>query len=151
MKKTGLLLTLLVASLPSVAQTQRPAVYIAPQNGFETYLGAAMAKKGVPIDVVTDQTKAVYLLKAAPVEVKQESTGAKITRCLFASCAGIEDKGSVSVQYIEISSSKMLWAYSVNKQRGGNKNQQSMAEAGSQNHQKVIQNKKGFGRPPQGL
>ena len=90
MKKLGLLLTLLVASLPSVAQTQRPAVYIAPQNGFETYLGAAMAKKGVPIDVVTDQTKAVYLLKAAPVEIKQETTGAKITRCLFASCAGIE-------------------------------------------------------------
>lgn len=88
-----------------------------------------MAKKGVPIDIVMDQTKAAYLLKAAPVEVKQESTGAKITRCLFASCAGIEDKGSVSVQYIEISSSKMLWAYSVNKQRGGNKNQQSMAEA----------------------
>ena len=42
---------------------------------------------------------------------------------------GIEDKGSVSVQLIETSSTKMLWAYSVNKQRGGNKNQQSMAEA----------------------
>jgi len=67
MKKIGLLLTLLVASLPSVGQAQPPTVYIAPQNGFETYLGAAMAKKGVPIDVVTDQTKAVYLLKAAPV------------------------------------------------------------------------------------
>jgi len=90
MKKIGLLLTLLIASLPSLAQAQRPAVYIAPQNGFETYLGAAMAKKGVPIDIVLDQTKAAYLLKAAPVEVKQESTGAKITRCLFASCAGID-------------------------------------------------------------
>jgi hypothetical protein len=64
MKKIGLLLTFLVASLPSFAQAQRPAVYIAPQNGFETYLGAAMAKKGVPIDIVMDQTKAAYLLKA---------------------------------------------------------------------------------------
>ena len=45
------------------------------------------------------------------------------------SCAGIEDKGNVSVQLIEVSSSKMLWAYSVNKQRGGSKNQQSMEEA----------------------
>ena len=141
MKKIGLLLTLLVASLPSFAQAQRPAVYIAPQNGFETYLGAAMAKKGVPIDIVMDQTKAGYLLKAAPVEVKQESTGAKITRCLFASCAGIEDKGSVSVQYIEISSSKMLWAYSVNKQRGGSKNQQSMAEAVAKHLKEFIEKK----------
>jgi hypothetical protein len=69
------------------------------------------------------------MLKAAPVEIKQESTGGKIARCLFAYCAGIEDKGSVSVQLIETSSTKMLWAYSVNKQRGGSKNQQSMAEA----------------------
>jgi hypothetical protein len=141
MKKIGLLLTLLVAFLPGFAQAQRPAVYIAPQNGFETYLGAALAKKGVPIDVVTDQTKAAYLLKAAPVEIKQETTGAKITRCLFASCAGIEDKGSVSVQYIEISSSKMLWAYSVNKQRGGSKNQQSMAEAVAKHLKEFIEKK----------
>ena len=88
-----------------------------------------MTKKNVPADVVTDRAKATYLLKAAPVEIKQESTGGKIARCLFASCAGIEDKGSVSVQLIETSSSKMLWAYSVNKQRGGSKNEQSMAEA----------------------
>ena len=141
MKKIGILLAFLVASLPSVAQTQRPTVYIAPQNGFETYLGAAMAKKGVPVDIVTDQSKAVYLLKAAPVEIKQESTGGKIARCLFASCAGIEDKGNVSVQYIELSSSKMLWAYSVNKQRGGSKNQQSMAEAVAKHLKEFIEHK----------
>src|SRR5256885_745707 len=82
-----------------------------------------------------------YLLKAAPVEIKQESTGGKIARCLFASCAGIEDKGNVSVQYIELSSSKMLWAYSVNKQRGGSKNQQSMAEAVAKHLKEFIEHK----------
>src|SRR3979490_957137 len=128
MKKTGLLLVLFVASL-SFAQLSRPTVYLEPQQGFETYLAAAFAKKGVPIDVVTDQTKETYVLKSAPVEIKQESTGGKIARCLFAYCAGIEDKGNVSVQLVETSSTKMLWAYSVNKQRGGSKNQQSMAEA----------------------
>ena len=128
MKKTTLMLVLFVGSL-SFAQMPRPTVYLEPQQGFETYLAAAIAKKGVPIDVVTDQTKATYLLKSAPVEVKSESTGGKIARCLFAYCAGIEDKGNVSVQLIEASSTKMLWAYSVNKQRGGSKNQQSMAEA----------------------
>jgi len=129
MKRTILLLLFVAVSLPSLAQVTRPSVYIEPQNGFETYVAAAIAKKQVPVDVVADPTKATYTLKAAPVEIKQESTGGKIARCLFAYCAGIEDKGNVSVQLIESNSSKMLWAYSVNKQRGGSKNQQSMAEA----------------------
>lgn len=127
MKKIGLVL--LLFSSMSFAQAVRPTVYIEPQNGFETYIAAAMTKKNVPADVVTDKSKATYVLKAAPIEIKQESTGGKIARCLFAYCAGIEDKGNVSVQLIETSSSKMLWAYSVNKQRGGSKNEQSMAEA----------------------
>jgi hypothetical protein len=113
----------------SFSQVLRPTVYLQPQQGFETYVAAAIMKKGVPVDVVTDETKAIYVLKSAPVEVKSESTGGKIARCLFAYCAGIEDKGNVSVQLIEASSTKMIWAYSVNKQKGGSKNQQSMAEA----------------------
>src|ERR1019366_1476504 len=113
----------------SLAQLARPAVYVDAQDGFDTYLAAAISKKNVPMDVVTDQTKATYILRAAPVQIKTESTGGKVARCLFASCAGIEDKGNVSVQLVETSSTKVMWAYSVNKQRGGSKNQQSMAEA----------------------
>jgi TolB-like protein len=123
------------------AQTSRPSVYIEPQNGFETYVAAAMAKKNVPVDVVTDSSKATFVLKAAPVETKTESTGGKIARCLFASCAGIEDKSNVSVQLIETGSSKMLWAYSVNKQRGGAKNQQSMAEAVAKHFKEYLEKK----------
>jgi malate/lactate dehydrogenase len=119
----------------------RPAVYIEPQQGFETYLAAAMSKKNVPADVVTDQAKATYVLKSAPVEVKTESTGGKIARCMFASCVGIEDKGNVSVQLIETSSTKMLWAYSVNKQRGGSKNEQSMAEAVAKHFKEFLEKK----------
>lgn len=129
MKHLALLLLLAAVSLPGLAQAIRPTVYIEPQNGFETYVAAAIRKKQVPIDVVTDPARATFKLKAAPVEIKQESTGGKIARCMFAYCIGIEDKGNVSVQLIEAGSSKMLWAYSVNKQRGGSKNQQSMAEA----------------------
>jgi hypothetical protein len=120
---------LFLSLVGSFAQNPRPAVYIQPQNGFETYLAAAISKKHVPVDVVTDATKATYTLKAAPVEIKSESTGEKVTRCLFANCAGIEDKGSASVQLIEASSTKMVWAYSVNKQRIGAKDEQAMAEA----------------------
>jgi hypothetical protein len=141
MKKIGLIFTLLLSSVASLAQLNRPAVYIDAQNGFETYLAAAITKKNVPVDVVTDQTRATYVLKAAPVEIKSESTGGKIARCLFASCAGIEDKGSVSVQLIETGSTKMVWAYSVNKQRGGSKNQQSMAEAVAKHLKEFVEHK----------
>jgi PEGA domain len=127
--RNSVLLLVLAASLSCFGQTARPTLYIEPQQGFETYLTAAVSKKNVPVDVVTDQSRASYLLKAAPVEIKTESTGGKIARCLFAYCAGIEDKGNVSVQLIQTSSTKVLWAYSVNKQKGGSKNSQSMAEA----------------------
>ena len=129
MKRVPAVLLFAIVALPSLAQVARQSVYIEPQNGFETYVAAAIAKKQVPIDVVTDPARATYKLKAAPVEIRQESTGGKVARCLFAYCAGIEDKGNVSVQLIDTNSSKMVWAYSVNKQRGGSKNQQSMAEA----------------------
>ena len=141
MKTIGLLFAVLLCSAASFAQLARPTVYIEPQSGFETYLAAAISKKSVPVDVVTDQTKATYLLKAAPVESKTESTGGKIARCLFAYCAGIEDKGNVSVQLIETSSTKMLWAYSVNKQRGGGKNSQSLAEAVAKHLKEFVEHK----------
>ena len=92
MKNTAILLVLFVASL-SLAQS-KPTDYLEPQQGFETYIAAAIEKKGVPVDVVTDKTKAIYILRSAPVEVKSESTGGKIARCLFANCIGIEDKGN---------------------------------------------------------
>src|SRR5258708_26418368 len=139
MKKATLLLVLFVASL-SFAQVARPTVYLEPQQGFETYLAAAITKKSVPVDVVTDKTKAIYILRSAPVEVKSESTGGKIARCMFAYCAGIEDKGNVSVQLIEVGSTKMVWAYSVNKQRGGSKNQQPMAEAITKHFKEFLPN-----------
>lgn len=137
MKKTAILLVLFVASL---SFAQKPTVYIEPQQGFEAYIAAAIEKKAVPVDVVTDKTRAVYILRSAPVEVKSESTGGKIARCLFAYCAGIEDKGNVSVQLIEVGSTKIVWAYSVNKQKGGSKNQQSMAEAIAKHFKEFLPN-----------
>ena len=139
MNKFGFALALFAST--AFAQVARPSVYIEPQNGFETYLAAAFAKKGVPADVVTDKEKATYVLKSAPVEIQKESTGGKVARCLFASCVGIEDKGNVSVQLIEASSTKMLWAYSVNKQRGGAKNEQSMAEAVAKHFKEFLEKK----------
>jgi hypothetical protein len=62
MRKLGVLFVLFVTSL-SFAQVSRPTVYLEPQQGFETYIAAAITKKSVPVDVVTDQTKATYVLR----------------------------------------------------------------------------------------
>jgi hypothetical protein len=86
-------------------------------------------EKGTPAEVVTDRTKADYVLHSSAVSVHQESNTGKVVRCLFASCAGIQDTSTVTVELINIKTSGIEWSYTVHKQRGGGYNQQSMAEA----------------------
>ena len=121
--------TLVMAGATSSnAQIAWPTVFISPTgDGFEVYLAAAMHKKKVPLTVVNNGETAAYKLTAAQVEVEKVSTGSKVTKCLFLSCAGIEDKASTSVQLVD-GTGKVLWSYSVNKGRGA-KNRQSMAES----------------------
>jgi hypothetical protein len=64
-------------------QIARPTVCGESQQGFETYLAAAILKKNVPVDVVTDQTRANFLFRAAPVEIRSESPAAKRTNVGF--------------------------------------------------------------------
>ena len=110
-----------------VTAQDRPTLFITPaEDGFETYLAAAMMKKEVPVTLVTKADGATYILKASAVEIRQESTGSKVARCLFAYCAGIEDKGNTSVQLEK--GDTIAWSYAVNKGRG-EKNRQSLAEA----------------------
>ncbi|MGA2001621.1 MAG: hypothetical protein ABSG52_16680 [Terriglobales bacterium] len=125
-KRFGLFL-LLVFTAGAVAQTPKPTLYIEPTgDGFDVYLAAALTKKGVPVTVVDQPGNATFTLKAAPLEIKKETTGSKVTRCLFLYCAGIEDKANTSVALFK--DGGVQWSYSVNKGRG-EKNRQSMAEA----------------------
>ena len=111
----------------SAAQSNFPTLYVQPaEDGFETYITAAILKKKVPVTVVTREDGAAYRLTAAQVEVERVTTGSKVVKCLFASCAGTEDKASTSVQLTK--GDAVVWSYSVNKGRGA-KNRQSMAEA----------------------
>lgn len=122
----ALLFAALLAS-PAGAQLPNARLYVEPADGFEVFITAAMAKKNVGIDVVTDVKKADYVMKATAIEVEKVSTGAKWANCLFASCAGNGDKGNTSVQVID-KEGVVKWSYAVNKGRGA-KNKQSMAEA----------------------
>ncbi|HEX5109895.1 MAG TPA: hypothetical protein VFV95_15695 [Vicinamibacterales bacterium] len=112
----------------SLSAVEMETVYITPTpDGFEVYLAAAMHKKEVPLTVVNKPEGATYILTASSLLEQQETTGSKVARCLFAYCAGIEDKASTAVQVAD-QSGAVLWSYAVNKQRGA-KNRQSMAEA----------------------
>jgi hypothetical protein len=114
--------------LATIAGAQeRLALFITPTaDNFEVYLSAAMVKKGVPVTVVTKEELAGLVLKASAVDVQKQSTGAKFARCMFAYCAGIEDRGATTVQVIQ--NDAVVWSYSVNKGRG-QKNRQALAEA----------------------
>jgi len=109
------------------AQIQNPKIYIAPQNGFETYLAGAFTKKSVPAQIVVAPDTADYILSPAPVQQKPETAGGKIARCLFAYCAGIEGSQTASVSLIDAKTNAIVWAYNVKK--GGSSNFQSSAEA----------------------
>ena len=109
------------------AQIPNPKIFIAPQNGFESYLAGAFTKKNVPAQMVQTEEDADYILSPAPVEQKPESTGGKIARCLFAYCAGIEGSQTASVSLIDAKTKAVVWAYNVRK--GGSGNFQSSAEA----------------------
>jgi hypothetical protein len=122
---------LLIFALNSVSPVYgvtkvRAKIYLAPQGGFEVYLAAAFTKKHVPVTIVGDSEQADYVLEAAPVEHKPESTGSKVARCLFLYCAGIEGVESASVRLIDEKTKDTVWSYTVNK---AHQREQSLAEA----------------------
>jgi hypothetical protein len=126
MKAIGLVVCTVILGASLFAQ-DRPTLYITPtQDNFEVYLSAAMVKKNANVTVVTKEEGANLVLKTSAVEIQQQTTGSKIARCLFAYCAGIEDRGSTTVQLVK--GDTVVWSYSVNKGRG-QKNRQSLAEA----------------------
>jgi len=110
-----------------ITKIENPRIFIAPSEGFESYLAAAFTKKHVPAQIVADKGRVDYILSAPPVQEKPESAGGKIARCLFAYCAGIEGSQAASVTLTDVRTNVVVWAYNVRKE--GSKNYQSSAEA----------------------
>ena len=104
-----------------------PSVYVDADQDFQTAVAAAMIKKDVPAHVVTDKSKAQFILTASSVNRHTESGASKFARCMFAYCAGIEGTSSVSVQLVRDGS--VVWAYQVRKANGGPSGTQSLSEA----------------------
>jgi hypothetical protein len=86
-----------------------PRVYIEIQAGFESYLSAAIVKKHVPVVVTQNKEEARFILMSA-VFSKEESTGSKIARCMFAYCAGIQGSQTATVQLVDAKTQEIAWA-----------------------------------------
>lgn len=91
-----------------------PRIYIEPQNGFESYLSAAIVKKHVPAVVTTSKEGSIFVLTSVVVS-KEESTGSKVARCLFLYCAGAAGIQTATVQLINGNTQEVAWAYNVQK------------------------------------
>jgi hypothetical protein len=109
----------LMLSLTSICPAQMdqgtsPRIYIEPQDGFESYIAAAIHKKHAPV-VVTQNRDAANFVLTSGVKTKEESGASKVARCLFAYCAGIAGTQTASAQLIGAQSGEVLWAYNVRK------------------------------------
>lgn len=130
----GILLALLQAS-PLFAQGA-PRIYVEEQDGFESYITAAIVKKRVPAVVTRNKEEAHFHLTSA-VTTKEESAGSKVARCLFMYCAGMEGSQTATVQLINASTQEVAWAYNVRK--GSAKAYQSSAEAIAKHLKRFLQ------------
>src|SRR5271165_742715 len=135
MNRLPLLAVALLCRLAS-SQNTAPRIYVEPQNGFESYLSAAIVKKHVPAVVTQDRDGAAFILTSA-VLAKEESTGSKVARCLFAYCAGIQGTQTATVQLVNIKTKEVAWAYNVRK--GSASAYQSTAEAAAKHLKKYLE------------
>ena len=124
-------------------------VYIEPMGGFETYLTAAIVKKHVPLVVVTDKSKADYIITSnvSHKEIVQPSVvvnnsntnviNGNATNPYLARAQQLQDQAwaekralgstSTSIAIVDPRSSQIVFAYAAGKE-GGNQLQRTAEE-----------------------
>ena len=129
-------------------------VFIEPMGGYETYLAAAIAKKQVPLVVVTDKTKGEYVIASTVTQHASSHPAVVVNNTTNVGTsgnsawnegwksgfprAGSGARTSVSISVADVHSSQIVFAYAVGK--GGNTNQlQSAAEACAKHLKEFIQ------------
>lgn len=119
------------ASIPQrIAPNSR--VYIAPMDGFESYLSAAFLKKKVPVIIVDDKSKADYIINGTS-HVK-EAGWAKTIFISGAASAG------ASITMKDAKTGDLAFAYSVDKYNSARASQ-STAEACAKHLKNAIEKK----------
>ena len=83
-------------------------VYIENMNGFETYLAAAFSKKKVQLIVVSDETKADYVISGNSDDKK-----AGWAKIVF--YGQVHSDNTASITMIDKKTTAVVFAYAVNK------------------------------------
>jgi hypothetical protein len=96
-------------------------VFIAPMNGFETYLISALDKKQVPLTVVNDRSKATFEITG-----NADSEKAGWAKTIVTGSSRSTEEASINVTAIK--SGAIVFAYNVNKSNSVH-GKQSTAEA----------------------
>ncbi|HJZ66470.1 MAG TPA: hypothetical protein VKD70_19245 [Candidatus Acidoferrum sp.] len=96
------------SAAPSTAEVLPNSVFIAPMNGFENYLAAALEKKKVPITVVADQSRAAYVITGTSEEKKPGA----MKMLVFGQ---IHADNAASIQMVDQRTGAVVFAYAVNK------------------------------------
>ena len=109
------------------------AVFIAPMNGFETYLAAAMTKKKVQIALVASEAQADFVLTGTSEEKK-----AGWAKMAFTGSIHSDDAASVTMTNRK--SGAIAFAYAVNKKNTLH-GEQTSAEACAKHLQDHIEGK----------
>lgn len=101
---------------------ERPALFIRPAaDGYHAYVSTAIRKKHVPVEIVTNEEDAEFVLKISAAEITDQPAGSEIARCPSSSCDGTHDRGFMIAQLFK--EDTLVWSYSVDKARGWNKRQ----------------------------
>jgi hypothetical protein len=112
---------LLPATPESMKINPGSRVYIAPMDGFENYLAAALGKKKVPLVPVFDQGQADYVINGTSVDKK--AGWAKI-----AFMGNIHSDNAASITMTDRRTGAIVYAYAVDK-KSTMHGQQTTAEA----------------------
>ena len=96
-------------------------IYIAPLNGYESFISAAIIKKETPVIVVNSADKADYTITGV-----SESVQAGWAKMLFLGSQQSNEQASIVMTNVK--SGVVVWGYNVNK-TNSYKGKQSSSEA----------------------
>lgn len=107
-------------------------LFIEPNEGFETYLTAAIAKKRVPVTVVVDKAQADFVVKATTEHGKEPGFA---QTWILGKAQRNED---ASVVIVNAKTSTVVWSYAVRKYNARH-GEQSTAESVAKHLKDVVQ------------
>lgn len=110
------------APAPAPADTRIPRnsrVYIAPMDGFEIYLAAALRKKGVPVTMVVDRDQADFEITGT-----HQTKDAGWAKTIFVSS---QPSASASMQVVNLKTGVVVYADSSHR-TSANRGERSTAE-----------------------